>query len=66
MLVKCQKGRKVGWRKEGKKEGKQDGRKDQSYKENQHLEFSSIFDLFSSTGDTFLAPTDLRLFFFSL
>lgn len=50
-------GRKEGGE-EGKKEGKQDGRKDQSYKENQHLEFSSIFDLFSSTGNTFLAPIE--------
>ena len=42
---------------EGKK-GKRDGRKDQSYRENQHLEFSSIFDLFSSTRDAFLAPIE--------
>lgn len=57
--LKCKekKGRKEGGE-EGKKEGKQDGRKDQSYKENQHLAFSSIFDLFSSTGNAFLAPIE--------
>ena len=61
----------MGWRRkeggeEGKKEGKQDGRKDQSYKENQHLEFSSIFDLFSSTGNAFLALLKIKKNFFFL